>query len=79
MPPFSRIISSMPPAIMAMMTNSPMPMMPLPMAENQPKRSYDCGAPRQWLMMPMIPQSSVPMVSTAITFMPATAVMSTAR
>ena len=38
-PPFSRMISSIPPAIMAMIMSSPMPIMPLPMAANQPKRS----------------------------------------
>ena len=35
----SRMISSIPPAIMAIITSSPMPVIPLPIAENQPNRS----------------------------------------
>ena len=70
-PPFTFISSSIPPAIIVMTISSPIPLIPSPMAANHPKTS---NAPS---ISPMTPVINIPRVSTAITFIPHIAVIST--
>ena len=73
MPPFSFMISSKPPAIMLIIISSPIPRMPVPILPNQLYKSY---VP---FIIPIIPVRAMPITSTAITFMPKTAAISTIR
>ena len=73
MPPFLCTISNTPPASIVMMMSSPIDSMPSPIEWNH---SYTSKLPSS---MPIAPVIVSPMVSTAITFMPAMAVERTAR
>ena len=67
----SRMISSIPPAIMAMIMSSPMPIMPLPMAENQRQRGRSFRRhPEDDCLCRWRHRVGVLRVRTAITFMP---------
>ena len=66
-PPLARMISSIPPAIMVTMMRSPIPLIPVPMALRYPL--HESHPP----VMPIMPLSRSPIVSTAVTLTPAKA------
>ena len=72
-PPFMRIISSIPPAIIVMMISCPIESMPCPIVENQ---SNTDNLPHA---IPIMPDDTMPNVKTFNTFIPAMAEISTSR
>ena len=67
------MISISPPAIIVMIISSPIPVIPSPMAANQPNKSY---VP---VKTPTTPLNTNPSTKTTMTFTPTTAVTSTTK